>query len=558
MALGLHAALQEDANELLRDHEEEKKEKKRRKSLSVGEQSRPDLASSLGTTSAPATPVSKPAAPHIPTNPLPVPSLPTVHSTSPAEHGSHSRTASGTIPTPSSRPQTQSEGHAPDPAPAQEPTPPPPSVVLPPKTIAFATPDNPKPPRAMSSIYGKRKTKVALPGDLGPNDPRRKKTPTSKSQSPSSRVPYLSTEGAARRRASDITEMPHLRPTDDKGLLRLEKDKDDGAVDSSGDEGRSTDSDNNKRARGRTKARSRSPDPPRVSRSDSEGSDTEKTRLDYVGATKPSDIASHHDDATVARDTSEPATSPKITVTAPITADYFARQKRSVHPHSAYDHAASNVSTPMASDEEEHLSDVRRAQRLTLTISPIHSAPDAHRVIRQVIRGNYSYFQHEAEEGRRRQRVYLVATDLSPEAEYALEWTIGTILRDGDTLLALYAVDEEGGASGSDGVEIGHGAEAVRDTANIVHSLPAEKVGISPLRRAEPLFTKANELPQGKSKAEHQRFQAAESISDRCIRLLRKTKLQVRVVVEVFHCKSPRHMITEVVRCPVTCISLNH
>jgi len=49
------------------------------------------------------------------------------------------------------------------------------------------------------------------------------------------------------------------------------------------------------------------------------------------------------------------------------------------------------------------------------------------------------------------------------------------------------------------------------------------------------------------SKAEQDRFRAAEDISQRCVKLLRKTRLQVRVVVEVFHCKSPRHMITEVV-----------
>ena len=50
-----------------------------------------------------------------------------------------------------------------------------------------------------------------------------------------------------------------------------------------------------------------------------------------------------------------------------------------------------------------------------------------------------------------------------------------------------------------------------------------------------------------KDKAEKERYHATQEITDRCIKLLRKTKLQVRVVVEVFHCKSPKHMITEVV-----------
>ncbi|KAI7643879.1 hypothetical protein KC319_g12492, partial [Hortaea werneckii] len=49
------------------------------------------------------------------------------------------------------------------------------------------------------------------------------------------------------------------------------------------------------------------------------------------------------------------------------------------------------------------------------------------------------------------------------------------------------------------------------------------------------------------SAAETERRRAIETITNRCTYLLRKTRLQVRVVVEVFHCKSPRHMITEVI-----------
>jgi nucleotide-binding universal stress UspA family protein len=48
-------------------------------------------------------------------------------------------------------------------------------------------------------------------------------------------------------------------------------------------------------------------------------------------------------------------------------------------------------------------------------------------------------------------------------------------------------------------------------------------------------------------RAEKERYQAAVEVSDRCVKLLRRTRLQVRIVVEVFHCKSPKHMITEVI-----------
>lgn len=238
--------------------------------------------------------------------------------------------------------------------------------------------------------------------------------------------------------------------------------------------------------------------------------------------------------------------------------------KKRVHPSTAFDAIPSAASTPAGSDDESQM-ELRAAQRLGLAMSAIHSTPSAHRVIRQIIRGDYSHFQREAEDGRRRQRMYLVATDLSPESEYALEWTIGTVLRDGDTLFAVYAVDEETGAAGGGegGVEIGQGAESVKDTASIVNTLTSSTVttpqspGPSPLSRlagTAPSTASPGAGPNARSRsrgvhgsAETERRRAVEDITERCVRLLRQTRLQVRVVVEVFHCKSPRHMITEVI-----------
>ncbi|EMC98231.1 hypothetical protein BAUCODRAFT_417319 [Baudoinia panamericana UAMH 10762] len=223
-------------------------------------------------------------------------------------------------------------------------------------------------------------------------------------------------------------------------------------------------------------------------------------------------------------------------------------EKKRVHPSTAFDMPASGASTPVHSDDETQ-SELRAAQKLTLAMSAIHSTPSAHRVIRQIIRGDYAHFQTEAEEGRKRQRVYLVATDLSPESEYALEWTIGTVL--------LYAMDEESasaGGTGEGGVEIGHGADSIRDTAAIVHDLPANNIpppspGPSPLSRNNASST-ADIRSRSRgvySSAEVERRRVAEEITQRCVHLLRKTRLQIRIVVEVFHCKSPRHMITEVI-----------
>ncbi|TKA79956.1 hypothetical protein B0A49_02174 [Cryomyces minteri] len=245
---------------------------------------------------------------------------------------------------------------------------------------------------------------------------------------------------------------------------------------------------------------------------------------------------------------------PAVTVTGP-DGEKIPSKRRGVHPTTSFDHGSgSGINTPLTSDTEADMTDIRRAQKLSLTMSPIHSDPQVHRVIRSIYRGDFNLMMREANQGLRRQRVYLVATDLSAEAEFALEWTIGTVLRDGDTLLAVYAVDEEAGTGGG-GVGIGEGASVIRDTASIIGGLDNQPVpkeskkgstGPSPLSRNSEEVERSGEN-RTMSKAERERFHAANEVSDRCVKLLRKTRLQVRVVVEVFHCKSPRHMITEVI-----------
>ncbi|KAI5248229.1 adenine nucleotide alpha hydrolases-like protein [Aureobasidium subglaciale] len=366
-----------------------------------------------------------------------------------------------------------------------------------------------------------------LPGDLGPGDPRRSSNrpatsdgtrSAARSLSPTRGVSTLNPgeKSPAQRRLSDAGS---IRPQLGDGGVRLQKDYDNESASSDEESSDEQDTDHES-SRGRGRARVGN----------------------AVGVTRDDDDSDDEPSPPLNAD-------PTITVTPPSSDQpSYSSRKPDVHPSTAFDFAASSTSTPVHSDDEEHLSDLRRAQRLSLNISPIHSTPSAHRVIRQIIRGDYLYFQRQAEEGRRRQRVYLVATDLSSEAEYALEWTIGTVLRDGDTLLAVYAVDEESGTGGvSEGVEIGHGADVVKDTATIVRSMTAESMTPATLPRDSSTARMAFHERKDMSKAEQDRFRAAEDISQRCVKLLRKTRLQVRVVVEVFHCKSPRHMITEVI-----------
>ena len=249
-----------------------------------------------------------------------------------------------------------------------------------------------------------------------------------------------------------------------------------------------------------------------------------------------------------------------MTVTGP-AGEKISTKKTGVHPNTNYNAQISGTTSPATSDSED-LNDIRRAQRLTIAPSHIdNSIP--HRAIKTIIRGEFSKMQQEAEQGSRRLRTYLVATDLSSEAAYALEWTIGTVLRDGDTLLAMYAVDEDVGTGKAgepdsvSGLPIGEGGRAMQETAAVVGRLTAathnvvSKVGSSPLAGPSLLPGESSRAGSTDSRsvshAMHERVHAAEDISQTCIKFLRKTKLQVRIAVEVIHCKSPKHMITEAV-----------
>jgi hypothetical protein len=261
-------------------------------------------------------------------------------------------------------------------------------------------------------------------------------------------------------------------------------------------------------------------------------------------------------------------------------------KKSGIHPHTAYDMTPSEAVTPNDSDEEERRDNIRLAQELSMKVSVIRSDSNKARCIRQILRGAYQEMAEEAMQGLRRQRMYLVATDLSEEAAYALEWTIGTVLKDGDTLFAIYCADiadiadRTGHASHEDtAVGIGEAGAMLDETVKIARVLshadqlagpgdggkgpstlripfsmrPRSSSG-TPVRSRSLLSNVARGSPLSQSvdvssvgNAERERIRANEAISERCIGLLRKTKLQVRVIVDVVHCKSPRHTLIETV-----------
>ncbi|KIW00603.1 hypothetical protein, variant [Verruconis gallopava] len=337
------------------------------------------------------------------------------------------------------------------------------------------------------------------------------------------------------------------------GGVRLTKDYNDEeeAVDSSDeDESAGSSGDEMDRQRGRARARKDSDPPESPRQAQSLLAAAEEERKDVASGNRVKSLLD-------------------VSVSSPgLSADQLFSKKLGkpvIHPRTSFDvgaGGASGVSTPVDSEEEQTRSDFNTAQKMALTLSPIHSSPEAHRCIRQILRGDFRKYQAEAEQGLRRQRMYLVATDLSEEAAYALEWTIGTVLRDGDTLLAVYAVDEEVGTGGdvsgttSNSVAIGEGPNQMKEAAAIVRTLsnqqglvvPGEVRGKASTDGRRSL-SNARTMSMGryKDKFESERYHATEEITERCIKLLRKTKLQARIVVEVFHCKSPKHMITEVI-----------
>ncbi|KAK4126887.1 adenine nucleotide alpha hydrolases-like protein [Parathielavia appendiculata] len=279
---------------------------------------------------------------------------------------------------------------------------------------------------------------------------------------------------------------------------------------------------------------------------------------------------------------------PEITVTNP-SGERVKHSKSVIHPTTSFDDPpGTGTHTPIDSDTEADLTDIKRAQKLSFAMTQIMDTPEAHRTIQIITRGEYAKLVQDAEEEHRSPRKYLVATDLSEESTHALEWAIGTVLRDGDTLLAIYCVDEETGIGAGDNAQVPDEPRAMKEQAAAINTVTAStKLPITPSGTALPLHnpqlqsntTIASTTGGGRSplltpsqpsdsagsgatssvspapsmftrersKAEDDRYTAVQAISDRVTKLLRKTRLQVRVIVEVLHCKNPKHLITEVI-----------
>lgn len=144
-------------------------------------------------------------------------------------------------------------------------------------------------------------------------------------------------------------------------------------------------------------------------------------------------------------------------------------------------------------EQEIDADEDRRSQNMKIDMGTIIFTED--RTIRTIKRGEYpSSFS-----GSKRIRSYLVSIDLSSESLYALEWAIGTIVRDYDIMMIVEAIDKDD-----------------KDDKGILE-------------------------------LEKERLAAMEKICQITQKLLKKTRLILQIEIEIIHHKTPKHLLTEMI-----------
>ncbi|KAF9219177.1 adenine nucleotide alpha hydrolases-like protein [Gyrodon lividus] len=116
--------------------------------------------------------------------------------------------------------------------------------------------------------------------------------------------------------------------------------------------------------------------------------------------------------------------------------------------------------------------------------------------------------QGDPEASGRRKRTYVVASDLSEESRYAVEWGIGTVLRDGDEMLIVTVVENEN---------------------KVDPPIP------NPADRATKL------------RSQQERQGLAYILVRQATSLLQRTRLHVTVSCQAWHAKNARHMLLDIV-----------
>ncbi|KAG6890776.1 hypothetical protein C0995_003206 [Termitomyces sp. Mi166 len=108
----------------------------------------------------------------------------------------------------------------------------------------------------------------------------------------------------------------------------------------------------------------------------------------------------------------------------------------------------------------------------------------------------------------RKKRRYIVASDLSEESRYAVEWAIGTVLRDGDNLLIVTVNENDA--------------------------------------KVDPPTPNASDRT-AKLRSQQERQGLAYILVRQATSLLQRTKLNVKVACQAWHAKNARHMLLDIV-----------
>lgn len=167
-----------------------------------------------------------------------------------------------------------------------------------------------------------------------------------------------------------------------------------------------------------------------------------------------------------------------------------ATRKKPIHPNTSYTDNPADMPR-LDEDEDDPYEDIERD--MTILRSSVTESPS--RMFCTLQRADFTLIRDVA----KRTRSYLVCVDLSPQAKYALEWTIGTVMRDGDSCRIVHAIEHD------------------------------DKEEKSSLQLIE------------------ERSASLEDIFVDLRLFLNRTRLSVKFEVEVIHHQNPKHLITEII-----------
>ncbi|KAH9080476.1 hypothetical protein EDB83DRAFT_2539774 [Lactarius deliciosus] len=119
----------------------------------------------------------------------------------------------------------------------------------------------------------------------------------------------------------------------------------------------------------------------------------------------------------------------------------------------------------------------------------------------------------------RRPRRYVIASDLSDESRYAVEWGIGTVLRDGDEILIVTVSEND-----SKGKYV---SSRIKPTVDPPSAAAGERAT--------------------KLRSQQERQGLAYILCRQATSVLQRTRLNVSISCEAWHAKNARHMILDVV-----------